>query len=212
MKTNYDNIMHDIIAKEQSLGCKPKLLLHVCCAPCSSAVLEYISKFFDITIYYYNPNISPIDEYLKRKNELKRFLNDANYLGIKIQEDIYEPEKFFSLAKGLENEVEGGARCIKCYYLRLEETAKKALEGNVDYFTTTLSISPYKKSDKLNEIGSILEEKYGIKYLYSDFKKHDGYKKSIELSREYNLYRQDYCGCIYSKEARENEKRNLNEV
>ena len=190
-----DKTLDDIVKNNM----KPKLLLHVCCAPCSSYVLEYLTKYFDITVFYYNPNISSIDEYNKRLIEEERFVKEYPFNQIiKVIHGKYDNEKFEETIKGLENEKEGGVRCFKCYRLRLEESAKYAKENKFDYFTTTLSISPYKNSDKLNEIGHELEEEYGIKYLYSDFKKKNGYKRSIELSREYNLYRQDYCGCVYS--------------
>ena len=179
-------------------GTKPTLLLHVCCAPCSSYVLTYLSEYFDITVLYYNPNISPIEEYNKRLNEEKRLIKELDK-GIKIMECNYDYETFKEMSKGLEDEPEGGARCIKCYTLRLEETARLALKNKFDYFTTTLTISPLKDSQKLNQIGAYLEKKYGIKYLYSDFKKKEGYKTSIILSKKYNLYRQNYCGCEYSK-------------
>lgn len=193
----------------ENLDYTPTLLLHSCCAPCSSYVLEYLANYFHITIFYYNPNITDYEEYNKRVNEQKRIIKELNVENeIKFMEGNYEPEKFFEISKGLEQLKEGEARCIKCYYLRLEETAKIASNLNFDYFTTTLSVSPYKKADKLNEIGSLLSNKYNVKYLYSDFKKKNGYKRSIELSKKYNLYRQDYCGCIYSKEERmkKNEK------
>ena len=180
-------------------GTKPKLLLHVCCAPCSSYVLTYLCDYFDITILYYNPNISPYEEYEKRLNEAKRLIKELNKDNIHIMECSYENEKFEKIAKGLEDAPEGGIRCRKCYKLRIEETAKYAKENNFDYFTTTLTISPLKNSPVLNPIGKELEEKYNIKYLYSDFKKKEGYKTSIILSKKYNLYRQNYCGCIYSK-------------
>jgi predicted adenine nucleotide alpha hydrolase (AANH) superfamily ATPase len=179
---------------------KPKLLLHVCCAPCSSYVLEYLNKYFDITVFYYNPNISSFDEYMKRYNEEKRFVKEYPFdQSIEVINGDYDNDKFEEEIKGLENEKEGGVRCFKCYRLRLEESAKYAKEHNYDYFTTTLTISPYKNAAKLNEIGKELEEIYDVKYLFSDFKKKNGYKRSIELSHEYNLYRQDYCGCVYSK-------------
>ena len=180
-------------------GTKPKLLLHVCCAPCSSYVLTYLCDYFDITILYYNPNISPIEEYEKRLNEAKRLIKELNKENIHIMECDYENEEFESIAKGLEDAPEGGIRCRKCYKLRIEKAAKYAKENNFDYFTTTLTISPLKNSQVLNQIGKELEEKYNIKYLYSDFKKKEGYKTSIILSKKYNLYRQNYCGCIYSK-------------
>ena len=180
---------------------KPTLLLHSCCAPCSSAVLERISKYFSITILFYNPNITDYEEYLKRKEELKRLIKDVNYQ-IEIMDCDYEKEKFIEMALGLEDKKEGDIRCYKCYKLRLEKTAIVAKENNFDYFTTTLSISPYKNSNWLNEIGEELATKYNINYLYA-FKKKNGYKRSIELSNIYHLYRQDYCGCIYSKVERD---------
>ena len=200
VKENYQKTMEEIIVKEQKNEKIPTLLLHACCAPCSSSVLEKLSSFFEITIYYYNPNISPYEEYEKRVLEIKRFIDALDTKNpIHFIEGKYDPEKFDEIAKGLENEPEGGARCSKCYYLRLKETAIIAKHYNFDYFTTTLSVSPYKNAEKLNKIGRILEKEYHVSYLISDFKKKDGYKRSIELSRKYNLYRQNYCGCIYSK-------------
>lgn len=197
-KINYDVKLDEIISELDNI---PKLLLHSCCAPCSSAVIERLTPYFDITILYYNPNIEPFSEYLKRKDEEIRFIESfPNINKLDIMDCDYDNEIFSNLAKGLENEKEGGARCIKCYYARLDKTAKLAKENLFDYFGTTLTVSPYKDSQKLNEIGCILEEKYNVKYLYSDFKKKDGYKRSIALSNEYQLYRQDYCGCIYSKQ------------
>ena len=187
-------------------GMKPSLLLHACCAPCSSYVLEYLADYFDITLFYYNPNITYKDEYEKRVQELKNLVKLMK-LDIRIIEGKYEPERFFQMAKGLEKLAEGGERCFKCYELRLNEAAILARQMDFDYFTTTLSISPMKNAEKLNEIGERLAVQYGVKYLFSDFKKKNGYKRSIELSREYNLYRQDYCGCVYSKMQREEEKR-----
>lgn len=194
MNINYDLELEKIIS---SLDYKPKLLLHSCCAPCSSAVIERLIPYFDITIIYYNPNIEPYEEYLVRKNEQINFIKDKS---ISFMDSDYDNDVFKDISKGLEKEEEGGRRCSKCYYLRLEYTALKAKESNFDYFGTTLSVSPYKNSQKLNKIGEELEILYGVKYLYSDFKKKDGYKRSIELSKEYNLYRQNYCGCIYSKD------------
>lgn len=200
MKENYQKIMEDIILKEKDNKEIKTLLLHACCAPCSSSVLEKLSSIFEITIYYYNPNISPYEEYEKRVNEIKRFISELDIKNpIHFMEGKYDPDTFLEISKGLENEPEGGARCNKCYYLRLKETAITAQKYKFDYFTTTLSVSPYKNAQKLNKIGSILEEQYQVKYLTSDFKKKDGYKRSIELSKKYNLYRQNYCGCIYSK-------------
>ena len=199
---NYQKELDKLI---ENLDYTPTLLLHSCCAPCSSYVLEYLSKYFKITILYYNPNITDIDEYKKRVEELKRLIKELPVKNkVEFIEGKYEPEKFFEMSKGLENLKEGDIRCIKCYYMRLEEAAKVAKENNFDYFTTTLSVSPYKKSQKLNEIGEVLNKKYGVKYLFSDFKKKDGYKRSIELSHIYKLYRQNYCGCLYSKKEREN--------
>lgn len=198
---NY-NLECEKILNSIDLNHKPTLLLHSCCAPCSSAVLERISKYFSITILFYNPNITDYEEYLKRKEELKRLIKDVNYQ-IEIMDCDYDKEKFIEMALGLEDKKEGDIRCYKCYKLRLEKTAMLAKENNFDYFTTTLSISPYKNSKWLNEIGEELASKYNINYLYADFKKKNGYKRSIELSNIYHLYRQDYCGCIYSKVERD---------
>ena len=198
---NY-NLECEKILNSIDLNHKPTLLLHSCCAPCSSAVLERISKYFSITILFYNPNITDYEEYLKRKEELKRLIKDVNYQ-IEIMDCDYDKEKFIEMALGLEDKKEGDIRCYKCYKLRLEKTAMLVKENNFDYFTTTLSISPYKNSKWLNEIGEELANKYNINYLYADFKKKNGYKRSIELSNIYHLYRQDYCGCIYSKVERD---------
>lgn len=182
---------------------KQKMLLHACCAPCSSHVLEVLSGLYDITIFFYNPNITEEEEYKKRVVELIRFVGEAPFaMGVKVIDGDYEPELFFEMSKGLEEEPERGKRCYKCYELRMRKTAKYAAENGYDVFTTTLSISPYKNAKWLNEIGERLSDEYQIGYLYSDFKKKNGYARSIELSHEYNLYRQDYCGCIYSKEER----------
>ncbi|MBO5375663.1 MAG: epoxyqueuosine reductase QueH [Bacilli bacterium] len=198
--TNYQLILDEIINENVSLGKRPTLLLHACCAPCSSYVLEYLSKYFEITVFYYNPNISSLEEYEKRKEEIKRFIDECNFSSdIKFVEGLYDNDKYEEVIKGLENEKEGGSRCKKCYYLRLEESAKYASDNNFDYFSTTLSISPYKNAQALNEIGKELSDKFGISYLFSDFKKKNGYKRSIELSSIFKLYRQDYCGCIYSQ-------------
>ena len=202
----------------------PRLFLHSCCAPCSSYVLEYLRKYFRITVFYYNPNISMEPEYRKRVEEQKRLIASYNkelkknaldgerktegYL-IDIVEGDYEPERFFQIAKGLEQCREGEERCFACFRLRLEQTAKKAAIGKYDYFATTLTISPLKNAVKLNEIGEQLEKEYNIHWLPSDFKKRNGYKRSIELSAQYNLYRQDYCGCIYSKLEREQIRKKL---
>lgn len=185
-------------------GRTPRLLLHSCCAPCSSYVLEYLTNYFDTTVLYYNPNITPAEEYAKRVDELKRLLFEAPYPNaVRLVEGRYDSREFFAIVKGLEDLPEGGERCFKCYTLRLEETARAATEGGYEYFTTTLSVSPYKNAAKLNAIGRELSEKYGVKYLYSDFKKKNGYRRSIELSAQYGLYRQNYCGCVYSAKAAE---------
>ncbi len=195
---NYQIVLDEILKKIDVNKYKPKLLLHVCCAPCSSYVLEYLNEYFDITVFYYNPNISSYEEYEKRLNEEIRFVSEYPFPNVKVINGDYNNEKFEEEIKGLENEPEGGSRCLKCYRLRLEESVKYAKENNFDYFTTTLTISPYKNSQVLNKIGEDLEKEYNVKYLYSDFKKKNGYKRSIELSHKYNLYRQNYCGCVYS--------------
>lgn len=198
--TNYQIILDKIIEENQNKNFTPTLLLHSCCAPCSSYVLEYLSEYFKITVFYYNPNISSYEEYEKRKNEQQRFIRECNFKNnVSFVEWKYDNERYEDTIKGLENEKEGGPRCKKCYYLRMEEAAKYAKENNFDYFSTTLSISPYKNAIALNTIGEELSKKYNIEYLYSDFKKRNGYKRSIELSSIYNLYRQNYCGCKYSK-------------
>lgn len=205
MNINYQKELDALIEKLIEKDEKPTLLLHSCCAPCSSYVLEYLSNYFKITIFYYNPNIYPDEEYSRRvieQQDLIRVMKTKN--PIKFIEGDYDKESFYSIAKGLEDEKEGGERCFKCYELRLREAVEVAKVRGYDYFTTTLSISPHKNANKLNEIGANLEDKYGVKYLYSDFKKKNGYKRSIELSNDYNLYRQDYCGCIFSKNEREN--------
>lgn len=174
-----------------------KLLLHSCCGPCSTAVIERLQDEYDITIFYYNPNIYPEKEYLYRKSEQIRYLSLINS-NIKVIDCDYDYEKFLNAVKGFEKEKEGGSRCLKCFYLRLEETAKYAKENNYDIFTTTLSVSPYKNAKLLNEIGNELQQKYDIEYLVSDFKKKDGYLRSIQLSKQYEIYRQHYCGCEFS--------------
>ncbi len=194
MNENYANKLKEIIDK---LDYKPKLLLHSCCAPCSSYVITYLYDYFDITILYYNPNIYPYEEYKKRKDEQIRLI--SNFKGVKIIDCDYDNDVYNEVIKGLENEPERGSRCTKCFYLRLDKTGEIAKKNNFEYFGTTLTVSPYKNARLLNEIGEVISKKYDIKWLYSDFKKNDGYKKSIELSKKYDLYRQDYCGCIYSK-------------
>ena len=196
MPVNYQKILDDTINKIS--GTKPKLLLHACCAPCSSYVLEYLNQYFDITLYFYNPNIYPATEFDFRAEELKRLVDEMK-LDVKIVVEEYDNDSFEETVKGYEDMPEGTARCFKCYRLRLEKSVKYASENGFQYVTTTLSISPHKNAAVLNEIGGELAEKYGVEYLYSDFKKKNGYKRSCELSRDYNLYRQDYCGCKYSK-------------
>lgn len=203
-KRNYQKELDAVIDSITKKGIRPKLLLHSCCAPCSSYVLEYLTQYFDITLYYYNPNISPESEYNFRISELHRLVSEMD-ISVKIIDGDYEPELFEEIAKGLEDEPERGARCMKCYRLRLEHSAQLAKEQGFDYFTTTLSISPMKNAEALNSIGSILADKYGIAYLFSDFKKREGYKRSIKLSQKYNLYRQNYCGCRFSKKQAENQ-------
>lgn len=200
---NYQKVLEKIIKKLQIEEITPSLLLHSCCAPCSSYVLEYLSEYFKITVLYYNPNIFPLEEYKYRIEEQRRLIESLPAKNpISFIPTEYEPEKFYEAVKGYENIPEGGVRCFKCYELRLREAALYARRGDFDYFTTTLSISPLKKADKLNEIGLRLEKEYGVKYLCSDFKKKNGYKRSVELSAEYGLYRQEYCGCVFSKKER----------
>lgn len=194
---NLQKELEKIIEQNKKEGTKPSLLLHACCAPCSSYCIEYLHKYFDITLFFYNPNIFPAEEYAHRVNELKRLVTEMG-LSIPVLEAENDTESFYALAKGRENIREGGARCFDCYRLRLKKTAQLAREKGFDYFTTTLSISPLKNSKKLREIGLELEGEYGVKNLPSDFKKKEGYKRSIELSKKYNLYRQNYCGCEYS--------------
>lgn len=201
MKINYQLVLEQEIQKNKDTT--PKLLIHSCCAPCSSYVLEYLSEYFQITVFYYNPNIYPPEEFSKREEEQKRFIEKLSAKNpISFIAGEFEDEKFYQMAKGLENEKEGGQRCRKCYALRLEKTAKIAKDMGFDYFTTTLSISPHKDSAVLNEVGDEMAKKHGVKYLFSDFKKKGGYKRSCELSREYGMYRQDYCGCVFSARER----------
>lgn len=197
-KVNYQLMLDKTLEQITKENRHPSLLLHACCAPCSSYVLEYLTKYFDITLFYYNPNISPEKEYRYRVSEVQRLISEM-CPQVKFVEGRYDPERFFEMAKGLEHEPERGARCHKCYRMRMEESAQEALKLRCDYFTTTLSISPQKDSAVLNEIGKSVSEQYGIPYLYSDFKKRGGYKRSIELSAQFSLYRQNYCGCIFSK-------------
>ncbi len=211
MKQNYQRLLDQTILQLQEQGRVPRLLLHACCAPCSSYVLEYLSAYFSITVFYYNPNIYPDEEYNKRVAEQKAFIErfPAKH-PISFVKGDFDKERFYEVTKGLENEPEGGKRCQQCFRLRLEETAKLAKEMQMDYFTTTLSISPMKNAQMLNEIGGALADDYGISYLYSDFKKREGYKRSVELSKEYGMYRQDYCGCVFSYRSRQQEKEERN--
>ena len=200
MERNYGLELEELLNNIKEKKSKPKLLLHSCCAPCSSYVIEYLTNYFDITIFYYNPNISPYNEYLKRKEEqirLIREINKSNKLDITYCD--YDNEVYERKIKGLEEEPERGKRCSVCFRLRLSETVKEAKRLNYDYFATTLTLSPYKDSKLINKIGLELEDEFNVKYLVSDFKKKNGYKRSIELSKKYNLYRQNYCGCKYSK-------------
>ncbi len=200
-----DRMLQEIIKKDAKTV--PSLLLHSCCGPCSSYVLEYLSSYFQITLFYYNPNISEEREYRKRVEEQKRLIASLPVrYPVQFLEGDYEQERFEKAIAGLEHLGERSARCYACYRLRLEEAAVVAKKMGMDYFTTTLSVSPYKNARWLNEIGKALEEEYGVPYLYSDFKKRNGYKRSIELSEQYHLYRQDFCGCKYSKEEESNRK------
>ena len=197
---NYQKELEKVLIQIQNRDKTPTLLLHSCCAPCSSYVIEYLSNYFYITVFYYNPNISPEAEYRFRSSEQKRLISsmDTKY-PVLFAEEEYDSRQFFTAVKGLENEPEGGKRCEKCFELRLQRTVQKALQENFDYFTTTLTISPLKNAPLLNTIGISLGEKYNINWLPCDFKKKGGYKRSIELSKEYGLYRQNYCGCVFSK-------------
>lgn len=196
-RINYQLEMEKVLASLPA-GAKPKLLLHACCAPCSSAVLERLREHFSITILYYNPNIYPPQEYHRREQELERFLQDAGMSGIPLIELPYDPQEFYTAVKGLEAEPERGERCTVCYRLRMEQAARYAAAHGFDWFTTTLSISPVKDPVRINQIGQELAQKYGVAHLPSEFRKKNGYKRSLELSAEYGLYRQDYCGCVFS--------------
>lgn len=197
---NYKVNLEKELKSIESINKKPTLLLHSCCAPCSSYVLEYLTQYFEIIVYYYNPNITPSDEYLKRVNDQKRLIEEMTFKeDVKFIEGEYDYKNFFKMSKGLEKEKEGGKRCYKCYEMRIHNAVNLADKNKIDYVTTTLSISPYKNVNWINEIGERLCEYKDVKWLYADFKKDNGYKRSIELSKVYNLYRQDYCGCVYSK-------------
>lgn len=197
-RMNYQRALDQIIGHLNEEKRRPTLLLHSCCAPCSSYCLEYLSQYFAITVYYYNPNITEKKEYLHRVSEQERLVKE--FPTVSFREGPYDPERFFEAARGLEKVPEGGERCFRCYELRLREAVQEARRQGADYVTTTLSISPLKNAAKLNEIGERLAGEYGVCWLPGDFKKRDGYKRSVELSVRYGLYRQNYCGCIYSKE------------
>ncbi len=198
-KPNYQRELDKVIEENQRAGKIPRLLLHVCCAPCSSYCLEYLSQYFRITVYYFNPNISIKEEYLHRLNEEKRLISEMEFENpVDIIEGVYNPQMYFDAVKGLENEPEGGKRCEKCFELRLNSAAETAKKGGYDYFTTTLTISPLKNAQLLNDTGAAAGKAHGVSWLYSDFKKKEGYKRSIVLSKEHNLYRQNYCGCIFT--------------
>lgn len=206
-KRNYQKELDHIL---DSMEKPKKLFLHSCCAPCSSYVLEYLSQYFEITVFFYNPNISPKSEYQYRIEEIKRLIRETKKIyryPVTFIEGEYRPEDFYKMAKGMEDLPEKSERCYRCYEQRMREAAIKASEADADYFATTLSISPMKNAQWINEIGERLEQEFHVRHLPSDFKKKNGYKRSIELSREYHLYRQDYCGCIYSKKERERQKR-----
>ena len=204
---NYAKELEYLIEKNQEQGRVPALLLHACCAPCSSAVLEYLSRFFAITLLYYNPNIAPYEEYEKRETELRRLVREMDVVHpVQLLPCSYDGQAYCQAVEGLEGEPEGGKRCTACFRLRLEYTARQAAKLHFDYFTTTLSISPLKNARLLNQLGEEMGEKYGVAHLPSDFKKKDGYKRSVELSKVYGLYRQDYCGCVFSKAQRQREK------
>jgi predicted adenine nucleotide alpha hydrolase (AANH) superfamily ATPase len=199
MTVNFQREMDKMLAELEHSGVTPRLLLHSCCAPCSAYVIEYLSDFFEITILYYNPNIYPESEFIKRAAEQRDFLNAVKTKHpVSIIVEEHRPSEFYDIIKGLEGLPEGGERCLRCYRLRLEETVRRALELGFEYYTTTLSISPHKDAQALNRIGEELAGQYGVKHLCADFKKKNGFKRSAELSKQYGLYRQDYCGCVYS--------------
>lgn len=200
MKRNYQKELDLLIEDFARKGQVPALMLHSCCAPCSSYALEYLSDYFHINVLYYNPNISSEEEYNLRLNEQRRLIEELpQKYPVTLTEGEYDPKVFYQMAKGLEKCPERGERCLRCYRLRLEECARLAKEQGADYFATTLTLSPLKSAEAINEIGEELADKYGVAYLCTDFKKKNGYKRSIELSREYNLYRQNFCGCVYSR-------------
>lgn len=210
---NYAKELERLIQKLQQEGKVPRLLLHACCAPCSSAVLEYLSQYFAITLLYYNPNIAPLEEYQKREAELRRLVSQMKFTHpVALLPCQYDGQAFVQAARGLEGEPEGGKRCEVCFRLRLRYAAQEAARLRFDYYTTTLSISPMKNAPLLNQLGEEIGREFGVAHLPSDFKKKDGYKRSVQLSKEYDLYRQDYCGCAFSKAQRQREKEEREEV
>ena len=210
---NYAKELEQLIQKLQQEGKVPRLLLHACCAPCSSAVLEYLSQYFAITLLYYNPNIAPLEEYQKREAELRRLISQMKFTHpVELLPCQYDGQAFVQAARGLEGEPEGGKRCEACFRLRLRYAAQEAARLRFDYYTTTLSISPMKNAPLLNQLGEEIGREFGVAHLPSDFKKKDGYKRSVQLSKEYDLYRQDYCGCAFSKAQRQREKEERGEV
>ena len=210
---NYAKELERLIQKLQQEGKVPRLLLHACCAPCSSAVLEYLSQYFAITLLYYNPNIAPLEEYQKREAELRRLISQMKFTHpVELLPCQYDGQAFVQAARGLEGEPEGGKRCEACFRLRLRYAAQEAARLHFDYYTTTLSISPMKNAPLLNQLGEEIGREFGVAHLPSDFKKKDGYKRSVQLSKEYDLYRQDYCGCAFSKAQRQREKEEREEV
>lgn len=203
MKQNYQKVLERTLAAIPA-GTRPRLLLHSCCAPCSSYVLEYLSPYFDIELLYYNPNIAPADEFARRLAEQKRLVHEMGLdTRVHILESAYQPETFYQAVRGLEEEPEGGQRCTVCFRLRLEEAAQAAVRVGADFFTTTLTISPHKDAERLNQLGQEIGAAFGVAYLCSDFKKREGFKRSGQLSQQYGLYRQDYCGCVFSKKEAE---------
>lgn len=210
---NYAKELERLIQKLQQEGRVPRLLLHACCAPCSSAVLEYLSQYFAITLLYYNPNIAPLEEYQKREAELRRLVSQMKFTHpVELLPCQYDGQAFVQAARGLEGEPEGGKRCEACFRLRLRYAAQEAARLRFDYYTTTLSISPMKNAPLLNQLGEEIGREFGVAHLPSDFKKKDGYKRSVQLSKEYDLYRQDYCGCAFSKAQRQREKEEREEI
>ena len=201
-KRNYQIEMERELARIETSGVRPLLALHACCAPCSSAVLERLNSFFRIAVFYYNPNLSPEAEFRRRAQEQARLVREMSLRDVWVTEGAYEPERFYERTRGHEGDPEGGARCEICFELRLRETAKFAREIGADYFTTTLSISPLKDAQRLNALGARIAAEAGVRYLHSDFKKKDGYRRSCALSEAYGLYRQDFCGCVFSKMER----------